>query len=263
MAHAASHSVRFVKRHLALLLVFLFLILIGGAYIFGFRPGPGLTFVRVGTLVVEGIPDGTGVYVDQSSRGTSRGGSLSAALVPGAHTVIVDPPGDEPWQKTVSIVSNEETSVSPILVAKTPHAVPLSGSEAAAALALKNGTFVPTIDAPLLMGCERVYVSNNRVIADVAATNPCTPPEYLCSLGACEPTVVYSPANPIRAVVPLPGRTDAIIVSVGEWAYVLGLDPRTPQYFAPLAHGVAPVAVPAATSSVYLIDEGKSYRISL
>lgn len=256
-ATPAEHVLAFARHHVVLLLLVLFIVLIGGVYIAGYRPGPGLTLERVGTVTVDGIPAGTSVYADLTSRGTSTGGSVSMTLLPGTHTVIVDAPDYQPWEKILSVTSSETTHISPVLVKKVPEKQSIIGGTAGLMAAAATST-LPTQSAPLVMGCQAVYVSENRIIADAlpaASSSPaCVPPDYLCSAGACEPTVVYPPADTLRSIVPFPGRTDAVVISVGEWVYVLGLDPRTPQYFAPLARGTAPVVLPESTTTVDVVD---------
>jgi hypothetical protein len=253
----AEQVLAFLKRHVVLLLLVLFIVIVGGAYLAGYRPGPGLTVERVGTVVVDGIPAGTSVYADLTSRGTSTGGSVSMTLLPGTHSVIVDAPDYQPWEKIVSVTSSKTSHISPVLVKKEPLKESVIGGTEPFFAAAATST-LPTQASPLIMGCQMVYVSDNRVIAEAlpaaSSTSPCTPPDYLCTEGACEPTVVYPPSDTLRSVVPFPGRTDAIVVSVGEWVYVLGLDPRTPQYFAPLARGTAPVVLPESTTTVDVVD---------
>lgn len=253
-----------LKRHFLLWLVFLFVIVLLGGYGLGYRPGPGLTLVRVGTLVVTGVPDGTNVYADQAPRGASKGGKLSAQLVPGSHVIIIDPPGDEPWQQIVTITSNRDTIVAPILVPKKPVAQGLPANLEKEALALVNATKLPTEAAPIRMGCADVFASANRVIvAPVATTTSnCTPPEYLCNEGSCEPTISYSPAASLRSIIPFPGRTDAVIVATGAWVYAIALDPRSQQFFAPVTQGTAPTLATASATSFFIADQGKAYLVS-
>ncbi len=140
----------------------------------------------------------------------------------------------------------------------------LTSSEGVAARAAFATQKLPTLMAPLSLGCAEVYVSNNRVIATAASTSPAcaTPPDYLCSAGSCAPTIIYSPAAPLHSVIPFPGRTDALIVATGEWVYTIGLDPRTPQYFAPILQGLSPMVAPGPNGSLYVGDEKAVYGVT-
>jgi hypothetical protein len=177
----------------------------------------------------------------------------------------------------ISIASSQTTTISPILIPKKPLVTKLNGADAAAAAKIIASTKLPTDAHPLLMGCVLISVSNNRVIGKPATSTPgcATPPEFLCSDNACEPTLIYPPAEapimPIRGVIPVPGRTDALVIAAGLSANVIGIDPRTPQYFAPVVRGTAPtigvLSIPlpqfggTATSSFYLSDQGNTYLV--
>ncbi len=254
-----------VRRYVYLWVVLGIVVVLLGGYAAGFRMGPGLTVVRVGTLIVKDIPAGTAVYADQASRGIASGGPLHMSLVPGTHTIIVAAPNMEPWEKAIQISSSETTTISPILVPMKPTALRLSEPEAGTARALAAAIALPTEQAPLILGCAAVYVSQDRVIAGPATTTPgCQmPPDFLCSAGSCEPTIIYTPPTPIRAIIPFPERTDAVIVSTGTWTYALGLDPRYPQYFAPVVQGAAPLIATGSSTSFYFIDSGNAFRIEL
>lgn len=263
MPYSSAQFREHVKHYWLLWLVVIFVAVLLIGYSAGFRPGPGLTVVRVGTLVVTGVPDGTTVYADLAPRGTSKGGSLSAQLVPGSHSIIVDAPNDEPWQQIVEIVSNKNTEIAPILVPKKPIITALTGSIGTDTLTLVNATTLPSEQAPLRMGCTEVFASLNRVIvAPLPEGSDCTTPEFLCSDGSCAPTIAYSPAAELRSIIPFPGRTDAVIVATGSWVYAIALDPRTPQFFAPVTQGTAPMIATATSSSFYLADQGKAYLVS-
>jgi len=257
----AAALVKSLKRNWLLWLVVAFVVILAAAFFAGFRPGPGLTLIRVGTLVVADIPAQTDVFVDQEYRGTSNGSPLKASLVPGTHSVIVDAPGMQPWNTVLTIESKTDLAVSPILVPKAPERALLTGEAATAAADAIRATVLPTEAAPLLVGCNAISISNNRVIA--APASGCDAPEYLCSEGVCAPTIVYSPASPIRSVIPFPGRTDAILVATGEWVNILDIDPRNPQFFAPLGRGTAPFIAAEDEDSIYLSDKDKFYSFSL
>lgn len=244
-------------------LFLLFILAIIGGYAAGFRPGPGLTIVRVGTLTLAHLPSGTSVYTDQAFRGTTKeAGPFSVSLVPGNHSVIVDAPKQEPWTKTFTITTSETTTLSPIFVPKEADPRKVSAEELPTATSVFARTALPTTYAPLVLDCANVYVLDNRLIAEASTASDCTPPDFLCIQGSCEATIIYAPAAPLRSVIPFPGRTDAVLVSVADWIYALALDPRTPQYFAPVLHGVAPTLATASSTAFYVRDAGRVYSIS-
>lgn len=227
----------------------------------GFRIGPGVSIVRVGTLVVTDLPEGASIYVDDSyNRRTS--GSAKITLIPGSHHVIVSVDGHQPWSELVAIESDTETKVRPLVV---PTRMNIEEIEDKDGLAKVTATKLPTVAAPLTMagGCALVSVSGNRIIADATTTPGCTPPPYLCSEGSCGPTVIFSPLEPMHSVISYPGRDDALIVSVGRTLFVLELDPREPGYFAPLVRGTNPKAAPWDEDSIVVLVGPDLFLITL
>lgn len=256
----------FIKEHLflvAFLVLFVFLV---SGYIAGFRPGPNLTFVRVGTLVVEGLPRGATVYVDGARRGASMGVDMRLPLVPGNHNVIIDTGVEfHPWNDLVSIQARTDTISKPLLVSKETKMKTLGDSDFASAKTLLRNYHLPTEASPLLLaeGCAEVRVSENRIIAVGTTTDGCTPPTYLCTGDACIPTILYSAISPIRSILPYPGREDVLVISYGTMVAVLELNPLEPQYAAPVYTGVSPIVLPWTADTLVVIDNGHAYQISL
>lgn len=79
------------------------------------QPGPGLTVVRSGTLVLVDLPTGATVYANELPRAVGRGDNARIALVPGSHHIIVDMPGGYPWNDVIAVRAAEETRVYPSL----------------------------------------------------------------------------------------------------------------------------------------------------
>jgi hypothetical protein len=253
-----------LKRHLLFWIVVLFIAVLAGGYLAGYRPGPGLTIVRVGMVSFADLPKGTNVYADQAPHGTAKnGGTLAIDLVPGNHTLIVSAPDMEPWVGIVSVKSNQTADISPIFVPSAPHPKLLSGTDKTDAIKAFGSVTVPSEAAPLRMGCTDVYVSGNRVVTAPATTTPdCTAPDYLCSEGSCAPTISYAPTAPVRSVIPFPNRTDAVIIATGEWVYAISLDPRSPQFFAPVLQGTLPTLAPVSTTTFNVSDAGSYYSVT-
>ena len=235
----------------------------------GYRVGPGLSIVRVGTLVITDLPEGASIYVDEAYNRRTSGGMARVTLLPGSHTVIVSVDGYYPWSELVEITSDTESTERPIIIPTKTNAVELEGDAVAAARTKINTTRLPSALAPLSMegGCALVSVSGNRILATPTTTPECAPPPYLCIDGSCEATVVFAPLEPLHTVLPYPGRTDALIVGVKQRLFVLELDPRHPGFFAELVRGGSAAITPrAATSSehslVTVVGE-KFYGISL
>ena len=249
-------------------------------YSMGYRPGPGLTFVRTGSVVIKGVPAGGVMYVDDLRRTTSTGSDVSLPLVPGDHTLIIDVSADYPWSDIVSIQAKKDTVSQPILIAKNPQKALLSQTDAAKADSQFAATTLPDATHPLRIanGCAQVTVQGNQIIVSLASSSsptsasattsaaPCTPPPYLCVNNDCSPAIIFSPTRPLTSVILYPGRTDALIVSYGDLVAALEIDPEKPQYFAPIQEGAAATIIPdtsGGTQSVLMQTAGHDYRLTL
>ncbi|MBU6323382.1 MAG: hypothetical protein KGI41_03120 [Patescibacteria group bacterium] len=249
------------------------LLILGGGtlliYSLGYRLAPGPSIMKAYTLTVSGLPAGAVVYADSIRNTVAKDGLARLTLTPGNHAIIVEASGYWPWNELVPIRA-QDASVPAIMV-PVPKAgvVPgtlLSGAAADAAKKLVADAALPSSDAPLPLagGCAKTYVSDNRIIADpVEGSASCTPPAYLCEASACSPTVIFSPVDTLRSVVPFPGRDDALLVAVGGSVYALELDPLDPRYFAPAYAGTAPALAARKDGSVVVEDKGAVYSLAL
>jgi hypothetical protein len=220
--------------------------------------------VRAGTLVLTGIPNGGTVYADQTKRAVSNGHDVRIALEPGSHSIIVDVKGDYPWSDVANVSARTDTKVSPIEVPLTVTRTPVTQDQGNTANSLLASYQLPDEQHPLVMenGTADVYVLQNRVVASPATATGATPPAYLCVGGSCATTVIFAPIAPLRAVLPYPGRTDAIIVSYSDTLAVLELNPLKPQFFAPLLQGIQPAAVVFDAHDIAVRDAGKTFLIA-
>ncbi len=276
--HLHRHPYRYA------LITGMILILVGATalYSLGYRPGPGLTFVRTGSVVISGVPAGGVIYVDDLRRTTSVGSDVSLPLVPGNHTLIVDVNGEYPWSDVVSITAKRDTLSHPILIAKDAAKSLLGASDTATADPLFAAAILPDNTHPLSIanGCAHVTVQDNQIIVSLATSSPasatntaavlagtstpsCTPPAYLCVSGDCSPVIVFAPHAPLTSVILYPGRTDALIVSYGDVVAGLEIDPEKPQYFAPIQEGVAASVIADTNHSILMQVAGHDYKVQL
>lgn len=258
----------YIKKHKILVAAIIVLVILIGGYAAGYRFGPGVAVSRIGTLNLTNLPTGTSIYADQVLKKTTTATTTSTTieLGRGSHTVIVSVPGDYPWSNVVSIQSGKETTTNPILVSETPNATPLADGDRTTALAAVVSATLPTFENPLKLagGCALVYVSNNQIIADAATTTPgCTPPPFLCSNGSCDSTIIFAPVAPLSSVLKFPGRQDALIVKLGTVLYAIALDPRTPQFFAPILTGTNPVPGTLPDGTIVVQNNTAVYRLKL
>jgi hypothetical protein len=250
--------VKTLKSHWLVWLVLALLIALAGGYIAGYRLDQA-GFTRVGTLIVTGLPEKSTVYVDAARRISPVGGKAEIALTPGTHSVIVDSANNQPWNEIVTITQATNTTLAPIFVPTKIERKVIVGADRDNGLALARSTFMPTYTAPLMLenGCVRVYVEGAHIVAEAATTTPsCASSPYLCTPGTnqCAPTIVFSPRGAIHAVLPFPGRQDALVVAAGSLVYAIETDPREPQYFAPLFKGAVTGAALWSPTSVIITN---------
>jgi hypothetical protein len=255
---------RTAKRYRVLISVAAIVLVLGAIYVSGYRLGPGLTIARLGAVELDNIPQGSQVFVDYGLRGTSAGTSFTAAVMPGTHSIIVNAPDAYPWEEIAAVGASRLDVLAPVIVRKAVLRLPLSGDAAKAAKAAIASTTLPTAAAPLPMGCAKVYVDANRVMADAATTTPgCGELPYACTGGTCAPTIVYAPAAAVTAVLPYPGNDAALVIAVGDHLYALEIDPRTPQFFAPLVDGINLKAGVETGGRIVILDDERAYALGL
>ncbi len=256
----------YIQKHWGMLIAGLIFTLILGGFIAGYRLGPGLAITRSGTALIRNLPPNTSVFVDLSrEHRVSADGSVVMRLSPGPHTIIVDAEGFQPWDELFIVESMKETVLAPIFVPKNVRAAEITGTDIAEANRLLYGSPLHTKSNPLFMhdGCVAVYATQNTLIAEASSTPHCTPTPYVCEGSACAPTIVHQTSDTLRAFMPFPGRDDTLVVVAGGRMYVLELDPREPQFTAPLFKGTYIVAAPWNTDAVVASDGNKTFVIPL
>ena len=266
MEHTERVLGKYLKKYLLLIIAIVFVLLLAIPYGLGFRLGPGVKLERVGTLTITGLPKGASVFVDQALYGvTPEAENMKIELVGGNHSVIVSVTGDYPWSTLAAITSGKSSTVNPILVTTEPSVTPLSGTAKAAAIQAVASTSLPSITKPIKLanGCINVYVTDNQIIADPSATPGCTPPPYLCAGGTCAPTIIYSPVPTLVGVAQYPFRQDALVVQFGQALYALALDPRSPQFFAPILGGTEPVMGVLPNGNIVVRNGDAAYQVNL
>lgn len=253
-----------LKAYWLLVLILVALGVVAGGYFAGYRlDGAGIA--KVGTLTLTGLPEKTAIYIDAARRVRAAGGEAVIPLTPGTHSVIVDSAGNDPWNEIVSITSAADTRIAPLLVSASIAKTSIVGADAQKAMALARATTLPTKAKPLTLvnGCALIYASGGRVIAEATTSPSCAavPPYLSCApassenpSGTCAPTLIFTPSAALSAVIPFPGREDALIVWAGKLVYVVEIDPREPQFFAPIFRGAVTGIAPWSASSIAVTD---------
>jgi hypothetical protein len=263
-----TQTAQMYAKKYALVIGFVVLILlIAIPYMLGYRIGPGVKIERVGTLDLANIPAGSSIIIDQNfTRTTKAPGDASYELLTGSHSIIVSAPGDFPWNALVPITSGKNTVVTPILISEHPNITLLSGSDQTTAQQTIASSTLPSKTNPLVLadGCANVYVSNNQIIAEAQNAPGCTPPAFLCdTLTSCSPTVIFSPLSSLGGVARFPGRQDALVIEFDNVLYAIDLDPRTPQYFAPILGATSPKMGTLPDGTIVVQNGTAVFRINL
>jgi hypothetical protein len=225
----------------------------------GYRMGPGLLIQQAGTLSIPDVRPGATIFIDHEYSGQSATSSTKAMLTPGNHLVIVSTDEYQPWNELVEITTGVTTNVNPIYVPKIVTPKQLAKDAEARAQGVMLSYMLPTAENPLMMkgGCAKVYTDYDRIIAVGTTTATCTAPAYLCQDRVCNPTIIFSSSEPLSSVIGFPGRDDVLVVSGGARSFVLELDPRTPEFFAPLVHAKGAKAAPWTEHSILVTtDQG-------
>lgn len=259
MAQKSFSVTRSAKRNPVLWGAGALILIVLAFYFAGFRIGPGLSLVRVGTLVLTEVPADASVYVNSKLRSvTSSAGDYRVRLTPGVHTVIVAVPDTTPWQDALTVPSNGTVSIKPILIPNRPDGDLLLGEARAAARRVVDANALPTEAKPLSAGCTDVFVSQNRILGKAAAGCE-TPPDYLCTDGDCGTVELFAPVERITSVALFPGREDALFFTIGDGVYALDIDPREPRFFAPFVRSVLPRIANGTSTNLLLSFDDKAY----
>ncbi len=265
-------GVAFAQKHWLVLILGAFLCILIVLHAFGYRVGNNGLPVKVGTLFVTDVPDGTVVFIDSSRRYTVTGGGMRTQLLPGSHEVIVDSGSKYPWNELVTIPEGGETHVRPVLVAIKAVHTPLAPESTQEGVAKLFGQTLPTRERPLILanGCANVFTSGTRIVGEALQKEGCTVPAYLicgeetrAEFGVCLPTVIFDSSEGLRNVFAYPGRDDTLIITSGNLAYVLELDPREPRFFAPLIKGPGIRVAPWSDTSVIISTHAGPEEIAL
>ncbi len=244
----------------------LFLLLLTGMYMSGYRIGPGLVLTKEQQIIITNLPNNAQVFLDYAPRGIAHNHTLTLSLVPGNHTILASAKTYWPWKHFIVVPENKSITVRAFLIPQVPKGIILTSIKKDNAEKKIDATVLPNNTHPLnfINKCISLTVSRNQIIATpIEKSSSCTPPSYLCIDNTCKPTVVFSSAQKISGVIPYPGRNDAIIISIGKNIYALSIDPRSPRTFAPLLKGIAPKIASGENETLLVRDEKTVYQLTL
>jgi len=258
-----------ILRYILIAIALLAVVLIIG-FAAGYRFGPGLSIVKVGTIEVTNLPSGTTVILNEDRKTTTNEAVDSfriGGVLPESHTLLVSREGYWPWAKDVVVPENETITFAPFFVPRSSTGVIITDTDPAYATIRGQITSheLPRSDSPLYSNDETIAVWVNDKAVHARWEGEGTPPYFFCTGGICPTeTVVFTAFEDVRDLSFLPGRRDVLAIATGHGVIALEMDRRgTPQNFQPIYEGQSPIFAPGATSTLYVLDEPYLYEISI
>lgn len=200
----------------------------------------------VGSVTVEsGAPLTTVVNNRLVQSRFSEGVVTISNLTPETHEIILAPEDGSawPWARTLTIESGAKVVLDPVFVPKEPV------------------TKVLTTKDPLYYRIPTLVAQNpSRITNDSGVISISSGSVVQISNDVSE-TLFSGALSKVRSIVPFSGRTDTIIIAVGDGVYVLDVSGNTPQNFTPLYRGVSPRVASGEGRTVYVLDG--IYRIAI
>lgn len=166
-------------------------------------------------------------------------------LTPTTHEVILAPEDGSawPWARTIAIESGSRITLDPVFIPKEPATKVLTTKDA---LYYKIPTLVAQNKSRITNETGVINISSGSVVRTSGDTNE---------------TLFSGTLSAVRGIVPFAGRTDTIIIAVGDGVYALDISGGTPQNFTPLYRGVTPRIAAGEGRMVYILDG--IYRIAV
>jgi hypothetical protein len=254
----------YILRRPPLLVALVLILILVGAYGLGYRVGPGLTLMKIGTVVLTDLPIGASVYVNQAFHKTATESLMRVSLLPGAQNFLIGTEDYYPWNELVTVPSGSDIAVKPIFIAKSAKETMLHDLDRERGELLLSQMELPTKESPLKVagGCVAISMQGSQLIAEATTTEGCTPPPYMCSDGTCEPVLLFTPHEALRAVIPFPGRDDTVIITLGKTIYALEVDPREPRFFAPILREHLPNIAPWSENAIVIEEAGAVFTVT-
>lgn len=229
----------------------LVLVLVLGASFFlwkGYRFSTknGLSAPASITLVVP--KQGTTIYLDASKKTVTKKDSETVTFEVSAgktHSFILSR-GDlfYPWKKDVTPSSGESITLSPFLVGKNVGGsiITEADPEYERILQLIDANTLPSKTNAKISsdGKVAIWVEDGAIMATWLDTK--TPaPYYLCETKDCSnDSLILTPKSPLRNIDFYKDHSDILIVSFGDSAALLDLNPKGTQNFQPVYTGGTP-----------------------
>jgi hypothetical protein len=252
------------RRPVLLIIVVLILSILFG-FLLGYRLGPGLSIVKIGSVTLTDLPPGTTIYVNEVLSETPKTSEATIALLPGTHSFLLGFDSYYPWAELITVPSGGKLSVRPIFIAHSADETTLHDADRDSAERAIDTLALPTKDSPLLVydGCVGVYVETGNLFAAPVDDASCEPLQFLCYEEDCATAVLPSENEAVRAVIRHPTREDTVIVALGKAIYAVEVDSRSPQYVAPILRESFPEIAPWSETSFAVREGGAVFSVTL
>lgn len=205
------------------------IIILGGLYILQNRNTAQLTIRPTGQAAQ--------VYINQSSQEPLSASSTTTYTVP-AETVevLVSANNTYPWQRQVTVSSENPPSVSPFLITRQPRV--LRDPPKAVVGQLTKASISPPKSATSSSSQARLIANDNgQLIAEWTAGSSSAPNYYNCQTqsGRCGVVVYEQTEETVEQVAFYPGRNDVAIFATATGVYAIDINPNNDtQNFQPI-----------------------------
>ncbi len=254
-------------------LLFLIVVSAGSLYLYltlnGYRIHQDFTLERGGSVRLLLPEPGIDVYLDQSRKGRS---SSADELFPiphvktGEHTVIVSHTDYWPWNKKITVASDELIQLFPFITPKNSSGLMITKEdpEYEKILSLINEeVYRGTAEKTSRDGNVRARIEGNTLSASWLGLSG-TEPLGFCRGEECGgETFILNPEREIRIFNFYRGRSNVFIVAVGDGIYLIDAGEPGNQNFHPLYSGKTPTFAFSEKNTLFVKDGELLFEIKL
>jgi len=249
----------------------LVILAIAGAFVFyalGYRLDSTLTIQQTSTITIPIPHKNVVVYMDNERRGFSRDENdkiVIRGVQPGKHVIIAARSDLVPWSKTLNTEYNKDFELRPFFVKYEGDVTIVPTTAFDYATRLKNATSypVPTSESPLFSEDGSVAVMTDGGTLTARRVRSSVLDYVFCPEKCSEMTTIATFEVPVKNIAFYPGRNDVLIIAVSDGIFVIELDKRETQNFAPLYIGIAPTFKVTSDRTIDVADKGNLLSVGL
>ena len=256
------------------LAVVILLIATGTVWLFGasgFRIGEGFLLVRTGSVELQYVlPEAVVFLNDEERRGKKNlDGSFSIKNIePGTYTIMVAKEDHWPWIKKINLSEQQVLVLHPFTISKSPKVTKVSEDDE---LYL---TFISSIKLELLPtmqskktsidGLTAIWLEDNAVMIEWLGDLEDLPSIFCSTSNTCDQQIiVYSGTDTVSSIDFYLNQTDVLLIASGNKLIVVDVDSKNVQNIQPLYEGTEPVFKVMEGETLYILDAGELYVMTL